>query len=36
MDQWKAWYEGSTFPLPFSAQAVEKAKAHTLVLEPGT
>jgi penicillin amidase len=34
MDQWKAWYEGSTFTLPFSAQAVAAAKAHTLVLEP--
>jgi penicillin amidase len=35
MDQWKAWYEGSTFPLPFSPEAVDKAKAHMLVLEPG-
>src|SRR5258707_807815 len=35
MDQWKAWYEGSTFTLPFSAKAVEAAKAHRLVLEPG-
>jgi penicillin G amidase len=34
MDQWKAWYGGSTFTLPFSAQAVAAAKAHTLVLEP--
>jgi penicillin amidase len=34
MDQWKAWYEGTTFALPFSAQAVEAAKAHRLVLEP--
>lgn len=34
MDQWKAWYKGATFVLPFSRQAVEKAKAHTLVLEP--
>lgn len=34
MDQWKAWYEGTTFPLPFSAKAVEAAKAHRLVLEP--
>jgi hypothetical protein len=33
MDQWKAWYEGTTFNLPFSAQAVEVAKAHRLVLE---
>ena len=34
MDQWKAWYEGTTFVLPFSAQAVDAAKAHRLVLEP--
>ena len=34
MDQWKAWYEGYTFTLPFSQQAVEKARAHVLVLEP--
>ncbi len=35
MDQWKAWYEGTTFSLPFSAKAVESAKTHRLVLEPG-
>jgi penicillin G amidase len=34
MDQWKAWYEGTTFPLPFSAKAVEGAETHRLVLEP--
>jgi penicillin amidase len=34
MDQWKAWYEGSTFPLPFTQQAVQVAAAHKLVLEP--
>ena len=34
MDQWKAWYEGTTFTLPFSAKAVAAAKAHRLVLEP--
>ncbi|MFZ0770977.1 MAG: penicillin acylase family protein [Candidatus Sulfotelmatobacter sp.] len=34
MDQWKAWYEGSTFPLPFTPQAVEANSAHRLVLEP--
>jgi penicillin G amidase len=34
MDQWRAWYEGTTFPLPFSSKAVEAAKAHRLVLEP--
>lgn len=35
MDQWKAWYEGSTFALPFSAKAVEAARAHRLLLQPG-
>jgi penicillin G amidase len=35
MDQWKAWYEGSTFTLPFTQQAVEATAAHRLVLEPG-
>jgi penicillin amidase len=34
MDQWKAWYEGTTFTLPFSARAVEATKAHRLILEP--
>ena len=34
MDQWKAWYEGTTFTLPFSAKAVEVARTHRLVLEP--
>jgi penicillin amidase len=34
MDQWKAWYEGTTFTLPFSAKAVEAATTHSLVLEP--
>jgi penicillin amidase len=34
MDHFPAWYEGWTFALPFSASAVEKARAHTLVLEP--
>jgi penicillin amidase len=35
MDQWKAWYEGTTFALPFSPKAVEAARMHQLVLEPG-
>ena len=35
MDQWKAWYEGTTFTLPFSGKAVEESKAHQLRLEPG-
>lgn len=34
MDQFPAWYEGWTFTLPFSAAAVEKARTHTLLLEP--
>jgi len=34
MDQWKAWYEGSTFTLPFTSQAVQSASAHHLTLEP--
>jgi penicillin amidase len=34
MDQWKAWYEGTTFTLPFSAKAVKAAQTHQLVLEP--
>ena len=34
MDQWKAWYKGSTFLLPFSSQAVQTSRAHQLVLEP--
>lgn len=36
MDQWKAWYEGTTFTLPFSPQAVNAAKAHRLTMEPIT
>ncbi len=34
MDQWKAWYEGTTFTLPFTAKAVDAAKRHRLVLDP--
>jgi penicillin amidase len=34
MDQWKAWYEGSTFLLPFTSTAVDASKAHRLILEP--
>ena len=33
MDQWKAWYEGFTFKLPYSEKAVAAAKQHELVLE---
>jgi len=34
MDQWKAWYEGSSFAWPFSSAAVEQQRAHQLLLEP--
>lgn len=34
MDQWKAWYEGTTFTVPFSKKAVDTAPAHKLTLEP--
>ncbi len=34
MDQWQAWYEGSTFRLPFTPQAVNGTAVHRLVLEP--
>lgn len=34
MDQWKAWYEGKTFVLPFSSSAVQSPGAQRLVLEP--
>ena len=33
MDQWKAWYEGYTFKLPYSEKAVAAAKHHELVME---
>ena len=32
-DQWKDWYEGTTFEQPFTAPAVEHAKSHQLVLK---
>jgi penicillin amidase len=34
MDQWKAWYRGYTFVLPFSKTAVENSATHRLMLEP--
>jgi len=34
MDQWKAWYEGTTFSLPYSAQAIENNRVHKLILQP--
>jgi len=33
-DQWAYWYEGRTFPLPFSDSAVRAAATHTLTLTP--
>jgi penicillin amidase len=34
MDQWAAWYGGSTFAFPFSQAAVERHRAHEMTLEP--
>jgi penicillin amidase len=34
MDQWEAWYGGSTFTLPFTTHAIEANCAHRLLLEP--
>jgi penicillin amidase len=34
MDQWNAWYRGYTFTLLFSPAAMERARAHQLVLDP--
>jgi penicillin G amidase len=34
MDQWPAWYHGTTFPLPFTNAAVDAATTHTLTLNP--
>jgi penicillin amidase len=34
MDQWPAWYGGSTFAFPFSPAAVAQHKKHEMVLEP--
>jgi penicillin amidase len=33
MDQWKAWYDGYTFKLPYSEKAVAASKRHQMVLE---
>jgi len=33
-DQFEAWYHGTTFPLPFTTDAVSKATTHTLTLLP--
>jgi penicillin G amidase len=34
MDQWAAWYGGSTFAFPFSPAAVDQHRAHEMTLEP--
>ncbi|WP_433973497.1 penicillin acylase family protein [Tunturiibacter lichenicola] len=34
MDQWPAWYHGTTFPMPFTNAAVDAAATHTLTLTP--
>jgi penicillin amidase len=34
MDQWRAWYEGSTFKWAFSDAALNRSPVHHLVLEP--
>ncbi len=36
MDQWQAWYAGTTFPLPYRDTAVQAATTHTLTLKPKT
>jgi penicillin G amidase len=34
MDQWPAWYHGTTHPLPFTNSAVDAATTHTLTIAP--
>jgi penicillin amidase len=34
MDQWAAWYGGTTFAFPFSPAAVERHRAHEMTLVP--
>lgn len=34
MDQWAAWYGGSTFTFPFTQAAIERRKSHEMTLEP--
>jgi penicillin amidase len=36
MDQWGAWFEGYTFGLPFSKEAVRIGRVHELVLMPAS
>ncbi len=34
MDEWKAWYEGTTFPFAFSQAAVAQHRVHDMTLIP--
>ncbi|MGA9527833.1 MAG: penicillin acylase family protein [Terriglobales bacterium] len=34
LDQWRGWYEGSTFTIPFSPEAVARHRTHELTLAP--
>jgi penicillin amidase len=34
MNQWAAWYGGSTFVFPFSQAEVERHRAHEMTLVP--
>jgi penicillin amidase len=34
LDQWRAWYEGSTFAFPFSSAAIKKHTKHEMTLAP--
>jgi len=34
LDQWPAWYRGTTFTLPFSPAAVEQHRKHEVLLVP--
>jgi penicillin G amidase len=34
LNQWPAWYKGTTYPLPFTKPAVDAATTHTLTLTP--
>lgn len=34
MDQWPTWYNGTTFPMPFTTAAVNATTRHTLTLQP--
>jgi penicillin amidase len=34
LDQWRAWYEGTTSAFQFTASAIERNRAHQLTLQP--